>query len=65
MSIISGDELRKLVEWARNNGKVTHDPSGGVRFEHEGRTYVVPAELLSTRGGTEERVDLNTYAVRT
>jgi len=64
MSVISGDELRKLVEWARNNGHVTHEDSN-IRVEHEGKIYVLPAELL--RGpatGGQEEVDLSTYLVQ-
>ena len=65
MSVISGDELRKRVEWARNNGKVTQEPGGHIRFEHEGKTYVVPAELLVSQGGSSDgEVDLSGYAVR-
>lgn len=65
MSSISGDELRKCVEWARNNGKATHDQSGGVRFEHEGKTYLIPAELLVSQGGSSDgQVELGDYLVR-
>lgn len=64
MGAITGDELRKRVEWARNNGKVTHEAGGGVRFEHEGQLYLIPAELLTNHsGGPETEVDLSAYAV--
>ena len=64
MSVMSGDELRKLVEWARNNGQVTHEASGGIRLEHDGEVYVLPAELLrEPEPGGEEGVDLSAYLV--
>jgi hypothetical protein len=65
MSVISGNELRTRVEWARNNGKASHEPGGRVRFEHEGQTYVIPAELLAPHAEqVEAEVDLTQYAVR-
>ena len=65
MSSISGDELRKRVEWARNNGKATQDASGGIRFEHDGATYIIPSELLVSQGGSSDgEVDLGDYLVR-
>jgi hypothetical protein len=65
MSVISSDELRTRIEWARNNGKASREPGGGVRFEHEGKTYVIPAELLDTKEGSAARdVDLSGYVVR-
>lgn len=64
MSVISGDELRKRVEWARNNGKAGHEPGGGIRFEHDGKLYEIPAELLASHSETPDaEVDLSAYAV--
>lgn len=63
MSNISSDDLRKRVEWARNNGKATHEPGGRIRFEHEGKQYVIPAELVATQGGVDGEVELSEYAV--
>jgi len=64
MSVITGDELRSRIEWARNNGKATREPGGGVRFEHEGRTYVIPAALLDTDAGSAVReLELADYVV--
>ena len=65
MSSISGDELRKRVEWARNNGKAAQDASGGIRFEHQGKTYLIPSELLVSQGGSSDgQVELADYVVR-
>jgi hypothetical protein len=65
MSVISGKELRTRVEWARNNGKAAQEPGGGIRFEHDGAIYVVPAELLAAHAESSDgEVDLSAYAVR-
>jgi hypothetical protein len=63
MSAISSDELRTRVEWARNNGKASTEPGGHIRFEHEGKVYVIPAELLTNHGGAGGQVELSAYAV--
>ena len=64
MSKISADELRKLVEWARNNGRVTEHGSGEIRIEHEGKSYLLPAELLKADpSGSDAIVDLDAYRV--
>jgi hypothetical protein len=64
MTIISSDDLRTQVEWARNNGKATHQPGGAVRFEHLGKTYLIPAALLVKQdAGPEASVDLSAYVV--
>lgn len=63
MNKISADELRKLVEWARNDGRVSAEhESGKIRFEHQGVSYLLPAELLQVDpSGSEAIVDLEAY----
>lgn len=64
MSVISRDELRTRVEWSRNNGSAGQEAGGGIRFEHEGKTYSIPAELLVSQDeGSDPGVELSQYEV--
>jgi len=65
MSAISQDEFRKIIEWARINGGLSHEPnSSKIRVAYQGKTYVIPAELLDTKAGSSHHeVDLDAYLV--